>query len=190
MQEPVFMSNRHARWATLVLWTLVVPAAANEISSGLQPGAAPPPFQVYDATGRHKGKHICYRCLHGNRPVVAVFTRRLSPQLAKLVGQLDKEVAANKKGHLQAFVVLLTEDSDSVVPQLVELKQKNRIEHVPLTLFDGNQGPDDYNIAAGAETTVIMWNRNTVRFNLTMAADQLDKKQIAAIIKRADRLAK
>jgi hypothetical protein len=119
---------------------------------------------------------------------VAVFTRRLSPQLAKLVGQLDKKVATNKKEQLQAFVVVLTDDVDSVEPQLVELMQKNKIEHVPLTLFDDSEGPDDYNIAEAAETTVIMWNRNTVRFNLTMAADQLDKKQIATIINQAGRL--
>ena len=190
MQEPVFISSRPALWATLLLWTLVVPTVADEIPSGLQPGAAPPPFDVYDVTGRHKGKSLCYRCLHGSRPVVAVFARQVTPQLARLAKQLDKEVAANKKVHLQAFVVLLTDNFGSVEPQLVELKQKHKIEHVPLTLFDGNEGPADYNIADGTKTSVIMWNRNTVLFNLAIVADQLDKKVIATIIERAGQLAK
>jgi hypothetical protein len=190
MQEPIIISNQRARWASLVLWTLVVPAAANEIPSGLQAGAAPPPFQVYDVTGRHRGKHLCYRCLHGSRPVVVVFTRRLSPQLATLVGQLDRTVAAHKKENLQAFVVLLTDNFDSAEPQLVQLKKQNKIEWVPLTLFDGEEGPADYNIAEEVETTVIMWNRNTVRFNLTITTGQLDKNNMATIIERAGQLAK
>ncbi len=190
MQKPVFISSRRALWAVLLLWTLVVPTAADEIPSGLQPGAAPPPFSVSDVTGRHKGKHLCYRCLHGSRPVVAVFARQITPHLAKLAKQLGKEVAANKKVHLQAFVVLLTDDRDSIQPQLIELKQKHKIEHVPLTVFDGSDGPKDFNIAGGTKTSVIMWNRNTVRFNLAIAADQLDKKVMATIIERAGQLAK
>ena len=125
------------------------------------------------------------RCLHGSRPVVAVFARKVTPQLTTLAKQLDKEVAANKKVHLQAFVVLLTDDFDSAEPQLVELKQKHKIEHVPLTLFDGDEGPADYNITEGVETTVIMWRRNTVRFNRAIAVGQLDKKNIVTIIERA-----
>ena len=190
MQEPAFISSRHTLWATLLLCTLVVPIVADEIPSGLQLGDAPPPFHVYDVTGRHRGKHLCYRCLHGSRPVVAVFVRQITPQLATLVRQLDKEVAANKTLHLQAFVVVLTGDRDTVEPQLTELKQKNKNEQIPLTLFDGDEGPADYNIAEEVETTVIMWNRNTVRFNLMIAADQLDKKNIATIIERAGQLVK
>jgi hypothetical protein len=169
----------------------VVPASsakAAEINSGLKPGDAPAAFQVQDVTGPAAGTKLCYRCRYGGNPVVAVFTHKIDDKVASLVKKVDAEVAKNKDKKMKAFVVLLTDDPDHAEPKLKALAEKNNIENVPLTIFDGPMGPLDYKLSDKADVTVLMWVKSDVKVNRAFAPGQLDTASISAIVKDTSKI--
>src|SRR5262249_34917322 len=97
-------------------------AADAELKSGLPVGEGPvPAFNVRDITGPNKGTTLCYRCLYGDQPVVAVFTRDLNDNVRELVKNIDGKVGQNKDKKMAAFVVVLSDDPDAVEPKIVSL---------------------------------------------------------------------
>lgn len=166
---------------TLMLAVSVSAAEKAEVKSGLQDGAFVSAFNVKDCTGPSKGKSLCYRCKYGNRPVVAVFTRTLDDNVTRLIKTIDKQVGKHKDRNMAAFVVLLTDDPDAAEPKLVNLAKKNKIENVPLTVFDGQTGPPAYKIQQGAEVTVLMWNKSRVKANHGFARGAFGKKDVKAV---------
>ncbi len=161
--------------AALTVW-------AAELESGLKVGEAPGAYNVKDITGPNKGKSLCYRCNYGARPVVNVFAREVNDELAKLIKEVDGVVEKNKDKKMAAFLVVLAEDADELAPKLEAMAKKNGIKNVPLTIFDGESGPGDYNIAKDADVTVLMWNKSEVKANTALAKGKLDDKSIKAII--------
>ena len=159
-----------------------VAAIAAELQSGLQVGDAPGAYNVKDVTGPNKGKSLCYRCNYGSRPVVNVFAREVNDELSKLIKEVDNVVAKNGDKKMAAFVVVLAEDADQIVPQLEAMAQKHGIKNVPLTIFDGEAGPGDYNISEQADVTVMMWNKSEVKANVALAKGQLNDQVIGTII--------
>lgn len=165
-------------------------AAAGDLKSGLPVGEVPPSFDVYDVTGPHQGKYLCYRCSYGSRPVVGIFARKVDKKLAGLIERIDRQVGQHEEEQLRAFVIVLTEDPDEVEPQLLKLAEKHKLKHTPLTLFEGVIGPEGYEISEKAETTVLMWNRNQVRAVHALGAGRLDTKRVASIVLDATKLLK
>ena len=138
--------------------------AAEPVKSGLPVGESVGAFNVKDCTGPNEGKTLCYRCQYGNRPVVAVFTRRMTDDVSDLVKSLDEAVGQNKDKELKAFVVYLTDDPDAAEPQLKKMAAGSKIsKNVPLTVFQTSEGPDNYEIAKGADVTVMVWNKSKVQ---------------------------
>ena len=169
----------------------VLPASslkAAEITSGLKPGDAPAAFQVQDVTGPAAGTKLCYRCRYGSSPVVAVFTHKIDDKVTSLVKKVDAEVAKNKDKRMKAFVVLLTDDPDKAEPKLKALAEKNKIENVPLTIFDGPMGPSDYKLSDKADVTVLMWVKSDVKVNHAFAPGQLDSASISEIVKDTSKI--
>ena len=157
-------------------------AIAAEVKSGLDIGESTTAFNVKDITGPSKGKSLCYRCQYGAKPVAAVFTREITPEVAGLIKQIDASVGANKDKNLCAFVVLLTEDADAGAKQLEKLAADQKIANVPLTVFDGTAGPAPYKISKDAAVNVMMWNNSRVRVNHAFASAKLsadDVKKVA-----------
>ncbi|MBQ12541.1 MAG: hypothetical protein CMJ45_13445 [Planctomyces sp.] len=113
--------------------------------------------------------------------MVSVFTRSITDNLASLVKQIDKAVAANKLKQLKAFVVVLSDDPDVDEPKLKALAKKHGIKNVPLTVFDGIAGPPSYKIKKGAETTVLMWRRGRVQANRGFEKGKLDKGALKTV---------
>ena len=157
-------------------------ALAAALESGLKIGDAPGAFNVKDITGPNAGKSLCYRCNYGARPVVSVFAREVNDNLASLIKQVDAVVEQNKDKKMAAFVVVLAEDADKLAPKLEALAKQNGIKNVPLTIFDGVAGPDSYNIAKGADVTVLMWNKMSVKANFALEKGKLDDKMITTIV--------
>jgi len=156
-------------------------AGAAEVQSGLQPGDAPPAFNVRDITGPKAGKTLCYRCMYGSRPVVSIFAREIDENVANLIKQVDAQVGENGDKKMAAFVVLLTDDADAAEGKLKEVAKKNSIKNVPLTVYDGSAGPSSYKIAKDADVTVMMWNESDVKVNHAFAKGQLDKSKVKAV---------
>lgn len=156
---------------------------AAEVKSGLEPGSYVAPFFVRDITGPAKGESLCYRCRYGGRPVVGIFARDVDESLTQLVQQVDKQVEKNRDQKLSAFVVLLTDDPDADASKLTKLAETAKVRNVPLTLFDGQTGPQDYKIAKDANLNVMMWVGGKVKVNQAFAKEKLAKKQLASLDK-------
>ena len=120
--------------------------------------------------------------MYGARPVVAIFTRSLTDDLASLVKQIDDKVGENKDKKMAAFVILLSDDPDADEPKLKALKEKHGIKHTPLTILDGIAGPPKYNVAEDADLTVLVWLEKSVKANHALAKGKLDKEGIKKIV--------
>ena len=157
-------------------------ASAAELQSGLQPGDSPGAFNVQDVTGPSKGKSLCYRCQYGNRPVISIFARDVDENLTALIKKVDDAVAENQDSQLKAFVVLLTDDPDAAEQKLAKVAADNKIKHVPLTFFDGVQGPEGYQISSGADVSVMMWVQSDVKASHALPKGKLDKTAVKSIL--------
>ncbi|MCA9152841.1 MAG: hypothetical protein KDA92_26240 [Planctomycetales bacterium] len=174
--------------SALLVAVLTISANAEDLKSGLQVGDSPGAFNVKDITGPNKGKSLCYRCSYGSRPVVSVFARDVNADLAKLVKEVDEIVGKNDDKKMAAFVVVLAEDADVVAPKLEAMAKENGIKNVPLTIYDGEAGPQDYKIAEGSDVTVMMWNKSKVKSNVALAKGKLDTKAIESIVSETDKI--
>jgi hypothetical protein len=142
---------------------------AAELKSGLQPGEAPPAYNVKDCSGPSEGKSLCYRCKFGDRPVVNIFAREMTPEVVALVKEIDAVVGKNADKKMAAFVTLLSNDPDKDEAKLKEIATKHGLKNVPLTVFDGVAGPDGYKIDEKADLTVMMWVDSKVKVNHAFA---------------------
>jgi hypothetical protein len=120
--------------------------------------------------------------VYGARPVVNIFAREITDDLASLVKQVDEVVANNADKKMAAFLVVLAEDADAAAPKLEELAKKHGIKHVPLTIFDGESGPSSYKIAKDADLTVLMWLKRDVKANHALKKGELDTKKVKEIV--------
>jgi hypothetical protein len=169
----------------VVAAALVLPAAliaADKVESGLKEGASVPAFNVRDVTGPAKGETLCYRCRYGARPTVTVFTRDVNDSVKSLVKKIDGKVGENKDKKMAAFVVVLTSDPDKVEPKLTEIASKDQIKNTPLTVIEGDAGPEGYKIAKDAEVTVMMWVEGKVKATHAFGKGQFDAKAVDAVI--------
>jgi hypothetical protein len=147
--------------------------AADPVKSGLATGEFVPAFNVKDCTGPNEGKTLCYRCQYGSRPVVAVFTRRMTDDVSALVKGLDEAVGAGKDAQLKAFVVYLSDNPDAAETQLKKAAAEGKIsKNVPLTVYQTSEGPDNYEIAKNADVTVMLWNKSKVTESKGFGKDQ------------------
>lgn len=120
--------------------------------------------------------------MYGARPVVAIFAREVTDDLASLVKQIEATVAKNQEQKMVAFLILLTEDPDKVSPKLEELAKASGIKHTPLTIFDGEAGPPNYKIAKEADVTVLLWRGRKIEANHALGKGGLNKKAIDKIV--------
>ena len=165
--------------ATLIVGGVV---AAAEVQSGLPKGEFVPAFTVTDITGPSKGKDLCYRCQYGNRPVVSIFAREVTPEVAQLTKAIDGLVEANKDARMAAFVVLMSDAPASVAAKLEETAAKAQIKNVPLTTYETAKGPGGYKISGDADVTVIMWVDSEVTVSKGFGKGQLNKDAIDQLV--------
>jgi len=164
--------------------------AKKPLKSGLQVGEIIGTFDVEDVTGPARGREICYACRYGSRPVVNIFVREITNEVATLITKLDKQVENNQEKQLKAFVVLLSEDPKADEELLIKVTRKHRIRNVPLTLFDGEIGPPKCRISENAAVTVMLWHDSEVKANHAFAEGKLDKKSIEAVVKSTAKILK
>lgn len=153
--------------------------------SGPTPGTTPRVFYVKDCTGKFSREiKTCYRCNYGIRPVVGVFGRELDQNTIKLLQGLDKQLDVHHKAEknvakqLAGFFVLITDNLDAGAAKIKRLQRKLKLRHVPLTVFDGTDGPPGYRINKDAAVTVSMWVRSAVKTN-TVFSKKTDMKEAA-----------
>ncbi len=157
-------------------------AKDSELKSGLQVGERTPAYVVNDVTGPKAGTSLCYRCKYGGRPVVNIFARKMTPEVADLIAKIDAKVGDNKRQRMAAFVVHLTDDADESATKLKMVAKKNHIENTPLTNYEGLSGPSNYKIAKDADVTVMMWVGGKVKVNHALKKGELSKDAIKEIV--------
>ena len=158
-------------------------AVAAEIRSGLEKGKDVPVFYVKDVTGPAKdGAELCYRCRYITQPVVSVFAKEMTDEVAQLSKEFDNVVAKNRDQKMAGFVVLMSNDPKSAAPSLVAAADKYKISQMPLTTFKGSHGPDGYKINADADVTVMMWVDGQVKVSRGMSNADINKESIAKLV--------
>ena len=174
-------------FALLAVAGLAFAGEKSQVKSGLEAGEQPSAFNVKDITGPNKGTSLCYRCQYGAKPVAAVFTREINAEVTSLIKEIDAKVGEGKDKDLCGFVVLLTDDADAGAKKLSKLAEEQKIKNVPLTVFDGTAGPEEYKISKDAAVNVMMWNKSKVLVNRAFAAGKLtadDAKKVAVETKK------
>lgn len=169
---------------------VAVKVKASPVKSGLQVGDYVGSFDVEDVTGPARGRSICYACRYGARPVINIFAREMTDEVAMLIAAIDKKIDKHQDRQLKAFVVLLSEDPEADEEKLIRLTRKHRIRNVPLTLFDGIAGPPKCRIAEKAAVTVMLWHDQEVKANHAFAAGQFDQAGIDAVLRSTAKILK
>jgi hypothetical protein len=188
-----FLVDRHLMLATALLviaFTEVAcaadkedPTAAASLQSGLRVGDKVPTFYVRAITGPLKNKSVCYVCRNGDRPVVMLFIRRITPELKNLLKRIDDEVDRNRAAGLRSFGVFVAGDGKELLPQVQTLAFDEKIS-LPLTIAaapsDGSAGRS---IHPDAAVTIILYREQIVTANFVFRAEELKSEQTAAVIK-------
>lgn len=161
--------------ATALLFTICTSVSADDVvklKSGPTVGTMPRVFYVKDCTGKFTNEiKTCYRCNYGIRPVVSVFGKTLDPNTMKLLQALDKTIEAHSKVEKNAakqmagVFVLMTDNPDAGEAKIKRMQRKLKLKHLPLTVFDGTNGPTGYRINKDAAVTVSMWRKSEVKLN-------------------------
>jgi hypothetical protein len=109
-----------------------------------------------------------------------IFAREISGPLTGLVKKLDEATVKNKDKKLGSFVVFLN-DEDSTTEKLLELAQKEKIEHTILALME-SAGPKDYKVAKEAEITVVLYVGGKVKANYAFKKRTLRDADVTRIL--------
>ena len=168
--------------AALFVASVGFAVAAEKIQSGLEKGTGVPAFNVKDVTGPNKdGDELCYRCRYGAQPVVTIFAKEMTDEVAALTKELDGVVAKNRDQKMAGFVVLMTDNAEKGAASLKAAAEKNKIEQLPLTTFNGTEGPKGYKINPKADVTVMMWVEGKVKVSQGFNKGELNKDAIAKV---------
>lgn len=188
--------NRLHCCLTLGLVLVASYALAEELKSGLKPGAGIGPFDVVKCAGAEKdgvevGKSLCYRCKYGSRPMVMVFTRKPNEQLVSLVKELDQAVEKHSEKDLKAFVNVLGAEREKAEADTKKFAKTSGAKNVPFVVpVESENGPEDYSINPKAEVTVIVAAEGKVVATHAFAAGKLDKDAAKAILADVQKLVK
>lgn len=158
-------------------------AAGNSLPPGmprLNVGEKVPTFYVRAVTGSLKNKSVCYVCRNGERPVVMIFVREITPELVSLLQQVDELVDRHRADGLRAFGVFPAGDSKDLLPRIQTLAFDNRL-NLPLTISAAiPDGP-----VAGAPVkgafTVVLYRDQTVVHQASFQAGELNAEKRAIV---------
>jgi hypothetical protein len=170
--------------ATGIVLTMALssPAAlhAEPLQSGPQVGQkVPGPFAPLNVTGPNAGEKCCQYCKNGSRPVVAVFAREVTPAVIQLLKTIDHAAAMNREQGFGSYVVFCS-DADGLGRQLQDIAQKEKLQHVILTLYKTG-GPEKYRLSPAADVTVLLYHHFTVKANHAFKNGDLTEAAINAV---------
>jgi len=168
--------------------------AAEEVQalmSGLVVGETVPQFYVRAVTGPLKNKSVCYVCRNGDRPVIMLLARKVTPELTKLLKDVDKLVDRHRADGLRGFGVFVAAvDSKDLLPKLQTVSFDEDLS-LPLTIaVSSNEGPTGQKLHADADLTVVLYRNQSVVANFAFRDGELNRNRIAKIVETTDQLAK
>ena len=148
---------------SLSVVTVMLLSASVAQAEGLKAGDKVGAFKVVKCAGNEAdsfdvmGKPKCYRCMLGNRPTVAIFTRTDSGKVVDLIKELDSVVADNSDAKLASYVNLLGDDKTKLEASGKALVKSTGAKNIAMVIpTNHKEGPGNYKIPADAETVVIL----------------------------------
>jgi hypothetical protein len=174
----------------------VATETTEELKSGLQPGDRIGAFTVTKVAGAvddgvEDGTDLCYRCMLGNRPVVAVFAREVNENTVALVKELDKLVAKNKDKQMGSFVNLLGEDKEALSKEAKKLAKVAESKHVAVVVPEEHQNaPDHLKINEKADITVLIYKEGVIEKSLAFAKDEFCTECVKHVLADSDTILK
>jgi hypothetical protein len=178
------------RTAAVVLVLFVGSAfGAEPVKSGPQVGdKVPGPFHPLNINGEMEGKKHCLICENGQNPVAMIFARDVDDNLVSLIKKIDDATATNSDCKMGSFVVFLSDDKD-LEGKLKEVASKNGLKKLVLSI-DNPAGPKGYNVAEGADVTVVLYKERKVEANHSFGKGNLDSKAIDTIVEDIKKITK
>jgi hypothetical protein len=165
----------------LVTLALIFTAATGGLKSGPQVGTAlPGPFEPLHLTGPDAGDEACFFCKYGNAPVVMVFARTTSPGLTELTKKLEKAAVEHRAAKLGTCVIFL-DTSDALKERAKRIAGETGLRETILACIEPEK-MKEYELDAGADVTVLLYNRRTVRANHALKANELNTAVIDSVI--------
>lgn len=174
----------------------VATETTEELKSGLQPGDRIGAFTVTKVAGApedgvEEGTPLCYRCLLGDRPVVAVFARQVDENLVTLVKDLDQLVAKNADKKMGSFVNLLGEDKEALGKEAKKLAKKAEAKHVAVVVpKEHKNGPDHLKINEKADVTVLIYKGGVIEKSLAFVKDDFCTECVKHVVLDSDTVLK
>ncbi|HTU21825.1 MAG TPA: hypothetical protein VMG10_27550 [Gemmataceae bacterium] len=159
-------------------------ALASSVKSGPQVGEKiPGPFKVLNVTGPEAGKTNCQYCKNGTRPVVVIFAKWITPEVAGLLKKIDAATATNKERGLGSYAVVCFDspNSDHYFQYFKQVAQELGMQNTILTLYKVG-GPEKYRLAPDADVTVLLYNQLTVKANHAFKTGELTAAATDAIL--------
>ncbi len=115
----------------------------------------------------------------------------MDDNLASLVKQLDKIVGSNKGSKAASVVNFLGEETDDVIAGAKKFGQQHKVKNIALVVPRPSfNGPPSFKVNEQAELTVMLYKGRRVVGNHAVAANKLDDKKVADIVKEATALFK
>jgi hypothetical protein len=109
-----------------------------------------------------------------------IFARKVSDNLTSLVKKIDDATVKNKAARMGSFVVFLN-DEEGLRKQLEGLAKKENLQRTVLTI-DNPAGPRGYGVSKDADVVVVLYDRQSVKYNLTYGPGQLNQKAIDTVM--------
>ena len=174
---------RSSMFAVAILGSVLVVANAQTgaVKSGPAAGQdVPGPFHPLNITGESAGKKACLYCSNGANPVAVVFAREATPEVAKLLKQLDEATVKNSGKAMGSYAVFCS-DKDGLDKTLTKLAADQKLTKLVLAI-DNPAGPEEYKIAKDAEVTVVLYTEFNVKANHAFAKGQLNDAAITKVV--------
>lgn len=176
--------------ALCAVLSVAVSSAHADEPSPIAVGDEVPSFYVRAVTGPLAGKSVCYICRNGDRPVVAVMLRELTPESTALLKELDRTVNQHRAEGLRCFAVLLTDSPQRDSARLQTLAFDEKID-LPLTLVSeaAAQG-STLSIPRESSVAVVTYKDRKVIQKFTHKSGACDKSARAEIVAASEKLAR
>jgi hypothetical protein len=160
------------------------------LKSGPQNGEkVPGPFHPLNINGEFAGKKNCLYCSNGTNPVAVVFARELTPEVSKLIKQLDAATVKNSGATMGSYAVFMN-DSEKLPGDLKAFAEKAELKKLVLSV-DNPSGPKAYEISKEAAVTVLLYKDVTVSSNFAFGkASDLNEKAIGKIVGDVSKIVK
>ena len=115
-----------------------------------------------------------------------IFAREVTDGLTSLVKKIDEATEKNHTCRMGSFVVFCS-DEEGLKKKLEDLAEKKSLKKTVLTI-DNPAGPEGYDIAKGADVTVLLYVGQTVKVNHAYKKGELTEREASRIVEELPKI--